>query len=349
MPKRNFGAALNEVDKQFENALSPAADVRLQRALTDRKKPLPTRRTWVMATAATAVVFCAVVLLPWSGTPPKRSFIAGGLEVTKLSADLRYSEAANGTVTIESGHAALSHPSFDGLAETTSRASFLREGDALRLVEGDVDFVIEKRGTKGPVKILVSHGAIEIVGTRFTVYQGTDKGRVELKLGSIRFIALDGTSQLLEPGQVLRWPLDSNPPPQKMGPEHAEFSAPEPPVARSPRSRLKEVVSTAPTPLRSLEEEQTDSTALLQKIDMMRSRGQFGEAATTLEASLDGGYRPVTRERLSYELGSIFTRQLAGGARACAHWRAHSMTYPSGRYDQEVAAAQAELGCPAVP
>ncbi len=349
MPKGNFDAALKAVDGRFEDALSSAADARLRRVLLEAQRPPTRKRTW--AIAATVVAACATFLLLWSGGAPRGPLMAGGLAIENLSGDLRYAEGKDRTVTIESGTAALSHPSFAGFAEVASKASFLREGDDLRLVEGKARFVIGKRGTKGPVRILVSHGAIEIVGTQFTVYQGVDGGRVELNEGSIRFVSLDGRSFLLQPGQTLRWPQDLNPPPrtaEKVLPAAPTQTTEEPAVFRAQPSRPP-VVAKAPSTIRTLEEEQIDSAALLQRVNMLRSRGQFGEAATTLEAALEAGYRPVTRERLSYELGSIYTRQLTDSAKACAHWRAHILRFPSGRYDQEVIAAQVELGCPAVP
>ncbi len=53
-----------------------------------------------------------------------------------------------------------------------------------------------------------------------------------------------------------------------------------------------------------------------------------------------------TRERFSYELGSILTYQLGDRASACRHWQEHARRYPDGRYQTEVlqAAAHARWG-----
>ena len=57
----------------------------------------------------------------------------------------------------------------------------------------------------------------------------------------------------------------------------------------------------------------------------------------------------ATRERLSFELGSLLTYQLHDVKRACAHWDAHRRAYGNGRYDAEVRAAAERLACESTP
>jgi transmembrane sensor len=88
---------------------------------------------------------------------------------------------------------------------------------------------------------------------------------------------------------------------------------------------------------------------LLDRIAVLRSRGRYQEAAAALGTALRGNLAPATRERLSYELGSILTHQLGDPRRACDHWRDHARRFGAGRYDREVRQAMARLGCEAPP
>ena len=63
-----------------------------------------------------------------------------------------------------------------------------------------------------------------------------------------------------------------------------------------------------------------------------------------LERELSRG-APDTRERLSFELGLIYTWQLKDPAAAGAHWAQHRHEYPGGRFSGEVDRATGTLGC----
>src|SRR5688500_12962312 len=82
-----------------------------------------------------------------------------------------------------------------------------REAEGLRLVAGRIVVAVHKRARGlAPARVLVSGGAIEIMGTRFTVVQEGDGGQVTLHEGSIRFVGADGAITMMVPGQTVRWP-----------------------------------------------------------------------------------------------------------------------------------------------
>jgi transmembrane sensor len=167
------------------------------------------------------------------------------------------------------------------------------------------------------------------MGTRFTVSQTPAGGSVELHQGAIRFV--DGKSVVvLRPGDRLVWPLPPSGRPAEargaaIAPAPAPTSAPLPPVP--PR--------------------RASITELIGEVEARRDRGDFRGAAQLLARVLGERSRlaPDTRERLSFELGSILSDQLGWPARACAHWAEHDARFPDGRYAAEVAQVRGRLQC----
>ena len=76
----------------------------------------------------------------------------------------------------------------------------------------------------------------------------------------------------------------------------------------------------------------------------LRRSGAWTDAVKLLERELSRG-APDTRERLSFELGLIYTWQMKDPAAGCAHWVQHGVEYPQGRFALEVDRAAATLGC----
>jgi transmembrane sensor len=95
-----------------------------------------------------------------------------------------------------------------------------------------------------------------------------------------------------------------------------------------------------------LVESDVDTRALVEQLRTLRQRGQFDDAAAMLKAALERPLGPESRERLSYELGSLLTYHGADHTKACAHWARHDELFPKGRYGREVAQARRVLGCP---
>jgi transmembrane sensor len=259
----------------------------------------------------------------------------GDLDVARRSSDLAAHVDA-GLLAIERGTATLvDRPS--GLSiETVGPVSLRREAHGVRLVRGRIDVTVAHRppGT-APATILVSHGAIEVMGTAFTVVQNRAGGRVALRDGNIRFRAGDGTVVSLRPGEALAWPV----PPAVPAP--SSLPPPTPPPATTPApSRAATSTSAAARP--------AADEALLDHVEELRSRGQFEQAARALRRALSVEPNPM-QEQLSFELGSLLTHQIRDGRRACLQWAWHDRHFPDGRYRREVGRARAALACRAGP
>lgn len=210
--------------------------------------------------------------------------------------------------------------------ELDGPAKLRRTSEGVELFFGAVTLDVNHDVVRAvPYRVRVSHGLIEVLGTRFTVVQRWDGGEVTLHRGSIRFTAQDGQTRLLAPGETLRWPL-----------------APPASVKRAVRPRPRPAPPATPqvaqVPAFELE-------AFLERVAVLRSRGQYEEAVVTLAQALRSPHAAGTDERLSFELGAILSRQLHDSGRACEHWRAHRERFERGRYESEIAAARSELRC----
>jgi transmembrane sensor len=90
---------------------------------------------------------------------------------------------------------------------------------------------------------------------------------------------------------------------------------------------------------------ETDAAWLLDEVAVLRSRGEYAEAVRLLDKGLSGIVLPATRERFSYELGSILTYQLHDADAACRQWAKHEAAFPNGRYARELKSAKEHLKC----
>src|SRR5262249_8729875 len=109
-------------------------------------------------------------------------------------------------------------------------------------------------------------------------------------------------------------------------------------VARASRPEARDEAAAPGAP--------ADATAaLVERIAALRADGRYDELAGELRAALARETRPLTRERLSFELGSVLSYHLPDRAAACAHWTAHRRLFADGRYAQEVADVEKALRC----
>ncbi|MEX1363428.1 MAG: FecR domain-containing protein [Nannocystaceae bacterium] len=250
---------------------------------------------------------------------------------------------------------------------------------ALRLVEGMALFdVTTVEPGQDRVRIEVSHGVIEVLGTRFAIEQGARGGHVDLFEGGIRFVGLQGERAEISPGERHAWgdavvaevAVVPEPPVGRAGAtgrnstqdheqdeadaESASGRGSEPRVdaegsARRRRARRAEsptAVAEEPPPEGSTDE----ATAVIEQVSRMRSQGRYVDAAAVLRRALDGRrWDRRTAQVLSYELGEIVERHLGDPDRACVHWAAHAARFPGGRYDAAVKAARQRLGCAPEP
>jgi transmembrane sensor len=286
-------------------------------------------RARVAAAAVAVVVLVAVgiTVAPVVGRRPPAQL--GELDVLQRSGDLA-ARVEGGLVQIERGSATLADRAHGLTIETVGPVALRRAPDGVRIVRGRIEVTVAHRPQDAPpATVFVSHGAIEVMGTAFTIVQDASAGHVALRAGSIRFRGTDGAVVVLRPGEELSWP-----PP-----------APEPTASRSPAA-AGPPPAPSPPPIRPAPAATaTPTDQLLERIEELRSRNRYEEAARTLRRAIPAQPAPM-RERLSFELGSLLTYQMRDAHRACAHWASHQRRFQGGRYRDEVMRARRALACP---
>jgi len=339
MAPRDLRAGLRREDLvRREQGMPPAVRARLWSRLRDARAPKPAwhRRPVSWGLAASAAALALVVFL--MRTPPPRAL--GGLEVARASADLMAREDAAGVV-IEGGEAALLDSTRGITLRNQGPLVVRREPTGVRLVRGRAEFSVAHRQRGAPpAVVLVSGGAIEVMGTRFTVDEQGRGGTVTLHEGAIAFRRPGGEVVPVEVGQTLAWPV----------PE--PVAEPAQPVLREPAPAVSGPSQPLVTPSPKVASPRVPATSarapsaeeVLRELEVLRGRHEFEQAARYLEEAMRR--QPVaTRERLSFELGSLLTYQLKDARRACAHWALHERQFRRGRYAAEVQRARGTLSC----
>jgi len=313
--KPDFVEALRRADAELEGRdLSVGAQRRLAAALEVRPR---SGARWLAAAAVACAVVLGVGLWRWPTSP------LPGFTLTQASPDARY-DSAGDALELFAGKVELRG---EGLTLWLEGAATVeREGaESLAVRAGRVGFAVTKR--PGAFRVKVSHGVIEVLGTRFWVRQGEAGGEVRLEEGRIRFTQADGATMTLDAGATLAWPLPTPPVTEPVPPE----PEPETPGLAPGRPSAKG--------------RSADTGAVLAEVAELRSRRAYTQAVERLREALAQPLGPASRERLSWELGSIITYQLAQGAEACAHWARHLRAFPRGAYEVEVHQARSHLQC----
>ncbi len=334
MSTRDLRVGLGQAERVYDEA-SLTADA--DRRIRERLQPKPAQRRWRFAIPMAALAAAAIVLLLVRSHAHAPATL-GGLQIVASTADLHATEGSDESVQVTEGGCTLFDADQGITVVVADHARVRKEKTGIRIVAGVAEIQVRKRPANGPpAQVLVSHGAIQIVGTKFRVEQSSDGGRVVLHEGKIRFVAPDGRTVTLAPGDSLAWPIAEPAP------------VPPAPVAPPPAVLAPHGHGRTPPPSEAPPSELSpdDAEAVLREVAVERSRGEYEQAVGVLERALKQRLRPATRERLSFELGSILTHQLSDTARACVHWAAHVRSFPSGRYDLEIAQARESLGCPA--
>ncbi|WP_223645765.1 FecR domain-containing protein [Corallococcus sp. EGB] len=332
MAPRDFRAELRREDPlRREQGMPPAVRARLWSRLRDAREP---KRVWhqrpaFWGLAASAVALALVVF--WMRAPSARPL--GGFELARASADLKVREDAAG-VEIQVGEAALMDVARGITLRNQGPLVVRREPAGVRLVRGRAEFSVNHRqpGTP-PAVVLVSGGAIEIMGTRFTVEERESGGAVTLHEGAIAFRQRGGGVIPVRVGQTLEWPV-----------AEPALREPAPPAPESPQPLVTPSTKAAPSRVPSTPVRAPSAEDVLRELEVLRGRHEFEQAARYLEESMRK--QPVaTRERLSFELGSLLTYQLKDAQRACAHWTRHEQQFRRGHYAEAVQRARGLLSC----
>jgi FecR protein len=225
-----------------------------------------------------------------------------------------------------------------------------RRGQHMELIRGTATFAVKpRRRGADSVKIYVSHGMIEVTGTRFRLRQGPEGGSVTLHRGSIRFHASGADQRIvtLRPGQSLSWPIAG----QSPGSTADAGSKPDlaaPPSNLEPRPRPRP----RPRPGRTVDAgasaplSPADEVSLRQQVERLRSQGRYADAAAAIQGALPRLKDRARRELYSFELGLILTHHLSNPRRGCRHWRQHLARFGAARHSAEIARARQKLGCP---
>ncbi len=219
-------------------------------------------------------------------------------------------------------------------------------GEGLRIREGKVSFVARKRGDGARMRVLVSHGAIDVVGTRFTVTQGDERGSVRVEEGHIAFHWTDGEMSTVAAGDTLEWPRRPPPPretPVTLDPIPLDVPAvavaapptrtppqPRPQASKPPASRAPEPPSDEePAPDAPDESGPMLMEDVLKKASTLRSQQRYSEALELLRAQLERvDFTGLQQARLSFEIGMLLYDRIGDKAGACAHWKLHARKYP---------------------
>jgi transmembrane sensor len=339
MPERDFQRAFRSLDSAFQKAeLSPEARERLEGALEARSHRARGRALLVPALAlASGGLALALFLLLRAHPAPAPDY--GGFALSSATPDLKIRADADGTVSVEAGQGTLEERDAAIAARVETAARLKRERGGIRVLRGRVELRVAKRRPQAPpAVILVSGGAIEVIGTRFRVEQEEVGGKVELFEGAIQFRVPDGRVLPLAPGESLRWPVAAPSPslsPSGAPPVAEALQSPQPPAPPGPAAIPSRRQAHPP-----------QVEAVLHRVVGLRARGDYAGAAGELSAALSRPLPESSRELLDYELGSLLTYQLADPRRACDHWRSFTVRYKSGRFAAEVRQAQETMKCP---
>jgi len=205
------------------------------------------------------------------------------------------------------------------------------EGEEVFVLDGWVVFDVDPVREGPPVRIGVSEGTIEVIGTRFSVYQDHSRGHVELVEGRIRWLPRSVGEEVadpveLDPGDRFAWGAPS----RSLATGVAEGEAQ---VAQGERAGAGEPGRAPKTP-KSIDD-----------IGRLRAKGRYLEALVLARDLARKTRDPRTREVLHYEAGTLIEGPLGDAGAACEHWREHLSRYPTGRYAESVTHRLARLEC----
>lgn len=341
MSDRDLKRALREADETLgAQGVPPAVDARLRARLEQRSQP----RRWLPALAlagASAAVVIAVITRP---TEPELGFV-----VVQTSGALSSRPAEDGSVLIDAPPCTLRDEALGAEVEVRAPTRLAHLERGLRLHQGSLTLEVDPaRARPAPYVVEVSGGRLVVLGTRFIVEERGSEGSVQLLRGKLSFEDEAGQRTPVAEGETLRWPQPLATPPEEAPPATATVAELPAPRAKRPKAAAvsPSPSATAPTaPTR--EEERRSVEALLGHLASLRTRGRYADAAQALRTALKDPWSKGTRERLSFELGSIVSDHLGDRAAACREWDRHHAEFGDGRYAKEIEDARQRLSCAA--
>ncbi len=356
-PAMDLVSVLEELERQREAEGMPVgARNRLQLAIQNHESGRQARwRRWVPAASfvAGAALVLAVVGSRWATSteaPPVSDPVAsvaaaqpaaevGAFHVEGPSKDCLVRAADDAADLAAHCSLVASHMTVQAWEAATVRT----EGRNVRVRSGKVLFEVETvpRG-EAPVEVGVSHGTIEVVGTRFAVEQQDEGGHVDLLEGKIRFHHPDGRVEDVLPGQRLSW----GQPAVVVADVDVESEPPSVEVAAAGSNEISAAGRGVEPDRRRARVRGTDAqaAAIIERVTELRANKRFGAAITELRRALRRSWDGRTAQVLSYELGELL-RAAEDPLGACEHFVAHQRKYPQGRYASAVDRVLERLEC----
>lgn len=205
MARPSFTTALRAAARTLASDGLPAPVDRRVRARIAAVASGGVRRTrWRIAGGLAAAVAVAAAVVVLVGRGPGGGHRVAGFEIVEASADLRTAPEADGGLAVLAGSATIHSDAGQMTIATRTPVRVRKERTGIRVLAGMVDVsVAPRRRGDEPARVDVSHGAIEVMGTRFRIEQRADGGEVRLDEGAIVFIAGDGRRRDLDRKSVV--------------------------------------------------------------------------------------------------------------------------------------------------
>ncbi len=347
-PKPELVVLLQELEQQRDAEGMPLGTrSRIQLAIRGHEAHRQAR--WRRLVPAASFIAGAALVLAVVGSRWVESSDASLAPAAVASVAAVSSQPAVGAFQVEGPHARCLVRAADGAADLAAdcslvashmtvqaweAASVRTDGRNVQVRSGKVLFEVETVPRGEPaVEVSVSHGTIEVIGTRFAVEQKDGGGHVDLLEGKIRFHHPEGRVEEVLPGQRLSWGETSVPAPS------ASQDPPEPVGVSDPEQAIE-------PDRRRGRGRGTDAQAaeIIERVTELRAEKRFGAAITELRRALRRSWDGRTAQVLSYELGELL-RASEDPLGACEHFVAHQRKYPKGRYTSAVDRVLERLEC----
>jgi ferric-dicitrate binding protein FerR (iron transport regulator) len=169
--RANVARAFQALKAKVDGAALPASAFAQLSAKLEVKERSH-RRTWQMALGVAGIGLAAASVV----LAVRPSALPGGFEVVRASADLRWYASIEEGLAVERGQVTLRLKDLASEISISEGSRLRREAEAIRVSAGSATFSVAPRHGQRPVRVLVSHGAIEVVGTLFTVVQDVEGG-----------------------------------------------------------------------------------------------------------------------------------------------------------------------------
>ncbi len=307
-------------------------------------------RRWLPAAsfAAGAALVLAVIGTQWAGSAPVSLASSGSAELSvgATPTPVLGSFSLSGSDCHRRGGEGAATTVVDGdcrlvaehmTVQVWEHAEVSAVDDAFVVHDGKVLFEVETvRAGETPVRVGVSHGAIEVVGTRFAVEQDARGGHVDLLEGKIRFHEPDGSIVDISPGQRHAWGDQRLSPivAAEVDETEIEIFDEEPPSMETKRRVGR----------RGAGRSGARAAAVIERVTELRAQKSYRAAAAELRAALRRKWDRRTSQVLSYELGEIL-RSSGDTAAACRHFATHQRKFSRGLYHGAIERAMERLRC----